>query len=180
MGEAGFDSVRFSCPFPSLERCGLVDALPLLIQIKHKSRIEICDVSRRKLEQIVSICAGKLVEVLSATELLASIRVRLKPPKVEIPSATGGGLRDVIFAAVLLRVYREQMPFLELIDEVVFTILEELPCAMGYFGSEKLECNRMSDGSIVIQSHDYAGCRVLPSALRDQVLESHTVILHAG
>ncbi len=184
LGEAGFNAVRFGEPSQNPESCELTDVLPILMCIDYKSKIGLADISRAKLAQILNVCAGMTVKTRASTELSASIRVGLKERSIEISQDAAGGLRDAIFAAVLLRVYHDEafagLPFAELIDEARLTILDELPHAMGYSGSDELECTMLENHSIVLKTHYYPGSCALPLPVREKVVEHRAVTLHAA
>jgi|GEM_PF-2752794 len=183
-GEAGFDVVRFGGQFSTAEQCELADVLPLLMQIEQKSKIGLFDLSSAKLAEIIDVCAGMRVETQASTDLSSSIRICLEERKVEVSQDAAGGLRDVIFAAVLLRVFHDEayagMSFCELIDEARLTILDELPHAMGYSGSDELECTMMESHSIVLKTHYHPGSCALPLPEHEKVVEHLAVVLHAA
>lgn len=184
MGESGLDSVRFGGGIPALERCELADVLPILIRIEHKSEIRLYDLSKGQLTEIVNVCSGMSVETRASTELSALIRVGLEERVVEISQDAAGGLCDVIFAAVLLRVFHDEanagMSFGELIDEARLTLLDELPHALGYSGADELECDMMEGRSVLLRAHYYVGACTAPLALRERVVEHRAVSLHAA
>lgn len=182
--ESGFDSTRFGGGLPAPEGCRLADVLSLLMHVPDKSKLGLFDISRSKLAEIVSVCAGTQVEVHATEELSSSIRVGLKNESIEISQDAAGGLRDAIFAAVLIRVYRDvcgpALSFEELVEEARLVILDELPHAMGYSGSSELDCTMLESHSVILKTQYQRGSCALPLPLQEKVLEHRAVHLRAA
>lgn len=184
LGEDGFDAVRFGGGVPAPEECRLVDVLPLLVRVEHKSKLGLGDLPKAQLDRIIEVCAGMAVRTRMSTALKTSIRVVLKECEVEISQDAAGGLRDVIFAAVLLRMFHDEscrgLCFRDLIEEARMTLLDELPHAMGYSGARELECTLMEGDSVVLKTHFHEDSCALPLPEHEKVIEHREIVMRAA
>jgi hypothetical protein len=146
LGEAGFDGIRFSGGPKSIDS-RLAVVLPLIIHIPNKRYIALRELSRTKVASIVNACAGVRVKTQAAKELENCIRIDLENRCVRISSDGHAGLRDVILAAVLIRVYNrlefnKNSSLSDLIGEAYLTLADELPQALNYSGTDDMHCTR--------------------------------------
>jgi len=181
LGENGFDSVRFSEQPPASEASELPSAVPLFMRIPNKSGVSLFDISHLDLSEIVNACAGMEVGIRFNKDAAAAIRVDLATRTVEISGDISAGLRDLIFAAVLLRVHHNEQPiqgcFDYLVDETQLRIMDELPHVIGYSGCGALECSKLAGDRLLLKPQAAAGFCSVPLPYLEKILEQRSISL---
>ncbi|MDP4643547.1 MAG: hypothetical protein NWS71_03785 [Opitutales bacterium] len=184
LGESGMDAIRFGGQTPVPDQCQLAHLIPLLMRIANKSRLGLYDLSGVQFVSMMEICAGSRVKVVPTVELAASILVDFVKGVIEVSQDDAGGLRDAIFAAVMLRVFNEE-PALRsnlaaMLDEVKLRLLDELPQVLTYSGSSELKLSMLEDGRLVIKTNRYPRSCALPYPLKEKVVEEKAIMLSAA
>jgi len=137
LGECGFDRLRFGGEAPAVEGTEVSDVLPLLIHIGQKSKRMVGTLSAERIRRIVSVCAGTEVAVTIATDGEDLMSVSFRRPRLRLHGSKPCGLRDLIFAATLIRTYRragepDRFNLQQLIKETWTLLAEELPASLTY------------------------------------------------
>ncbi len=185
LGERGFETIRFGGQMPPPEHCELAHLIPYVMTMSDKSHLGLLDVGRVQLSTIMNICAGRAVRASFSPELSASIRINMANRALEFSLDRSSGLRDAIFAGVLMRVFYEDALLVALgmdavVEEAKLRIAEEIPQVFTYAGSSPLRLSLLDDGCFVLQTNRHFSGRALPFGLAEHVVLRRDILMSAA
>ncbi len=182
LGEHGFEPMRFGGRMPAPDHCELAHLIPVVMKIPNKTNRGLADVNRAQLAMMMNICAGMEVKTVFSSQLSASIRIDISNRFVEFSQDCTSGLRDAIFAGVLMREYHEDAILAALgmdavLEEAQLRIVEEVPQVLTYAGSSTLRLSMLDDGRFVLQTNRHCGGCALPFEVAEHVVQRRDIIL---